>query len=113
MKKLALLSILLCFCFVSADDAFARRGHRGHHRGGVSIGLAVGPYWGWGPHYHAPLYYPYYHHAPVVIERQAPPVYIEQSSPAPAANYWYYCQASNGYYPHVKECPAGWLRVLP
>ena len=110
MKRLALLSILVCFCFISIDDASARRGHRGHgHRGGVSVGLAVGPYWGWGP-----SYYPYYHHAPVVIERQAPPVYIEQQSPpAPAANYWYYCQSSNGYYPHVKECPAGWLRVLP
>ena len=109
MKKLALISILLCLGLASIDDASARRGHGGHHhhRGGVSVGLAVGPYWGWGP-----LHYPYYH-TPIVIERQPPPVYIEQTPPAPAENYWYYCQSPSGYYPHVKECPEGWLRVLP
>ena len=112
MKKLVLTALLLCFGFACFDDAFAGRGHRGH-RGGVSVGVAIGPYWGWGPRYYPPpLYYPYDHH-PVIIERPDPPIYIEQSPPTHAIGYWYYCQSPSGYYPSVKECPTGWLKVPP
>jgi hypothetical protein len=31
---------------------------------------------------------------------------------APAQTYRYYCPDS-GYYPSVRTCPAGWLRVVP
>lgn len=93
--------------------------HRGHHS---RFGVVIGPYW--GPSYYPP--YPYYYppyYPPVVIERQAPQVYIEQP-PMPAAppaapiaaaplNYWYYCAAAQGYYPYVKECRGGWQKVLP
>ena len=87
---------------------------RGHYHGRVGVGVVIGPYW--GPWYYPPPYYypPYY--PPVVIERPAPPVYIEQSPPVAAeakAGYWYYCQSRGGYYPHVKECPDGWLKVEP
>jgi hypothetical protein len=46
-----------------------------------------------------------------------PPVYIEQGTvpkvQALEANKWDYCSKPEGYYPHVKECPAGWQRVEP
>lgn len=71
------------------------------------VGVYVGPAWGaW--------YSPYYYPPPLVIVQPPPPpqVYVEQA-PAPQQVYWYYCPTTNGYYPHVKECPAGWLKVLP
>ena len=63
------------------------------------------------------VYAPYYAPAPIIIERAPPPVYIEQAdvveeSPE-ATNYWHYCRESKAYYPYVKECPAGWQKVLP
>ena len=48
--------------------------------------------------------------------RQEPQVYIERSAPqaSPAAEaYWHYCNSPQGYYPYVKECPGGWMRVTP
>jgi hypothetical protein len=27
--------------------------------------------------------------------------------------YWYYCQNPQGYYPYVKQCPNGWMKVVP
>jgi hypothetical protein len=83
------------------------------HRSSVSIGVGFGfgyPFWGppWG--YPAPYYYP----VPVAVPAQ-PVTYIEQRS-APASDrgaWWYYCDGSKGYYPHVKECPTGWQRVAP
>ncbi len=87
---------------------------------GARVGVYFGPPVVFGPAwYPAPYYYP---PAPVIVTQPAPPpVYIEQS-PAPAAPvaapaaepaYWYYCKHSKAYYPYVKECAAGWERVLP
>ena len=103
-------------------------GHAYYGRGygygwGASIGLGFAPYWGAG--YYAPGYYgsPYY--SPIVIEQAGPQVYIEQNplpiQPVPTAGptptlqsgYWYYCRASKGYYPYVKDCRVGWERVSP
>ena len=54
-----------------------------------------------------------------------PPVYIErpaenfEPAPAPApqaqaqASAYYFCAASNTYYPYVRECPGGWQQVAP
>ena len=100
----------------SAGNAWAW-GH-GHSR--VYFGVGFGPGY-WGPSYYYPGYYypPYAPYAPVVIN-QTPPVYIEQTPqpvvtapPAPQQQYWYYCKASRAYYPYVKTCPAGWMKVLP
>jgi hypothetical protein len=30
--------------------------------------------------------------------------------PAPAQS-WYYCEASQNYYPYVSTCPSGWKAV--
>jgi hypothetical protein len=29
------------------------------------------------------------------------------------ASRWYYCNDAKAYYPHVRECPSGWLQVVP
>ena len=86
----------------------------GHHGSGVRFGVVVGgPLW-WGagyPYYYPPYYYPPAYYPPVV---SSPPAYVEQPAPAvQPQGYWYYCAAANGYYPYVKDCPAGWQRVAP
>jgi hypothetical protein len=44
--------------------------------------------------------------------QQQPPVYTERQD-VNEAGYWYYCDATKGYYPYVKECPTGWQKVAP
>ena len=88
------------------------------------------------PYY--PTYAPPYYPPAVIVERPRSPVYIEQAAglyapqPSPAnvpppptgqTNYlppavatmgnsfWYYCKESGAYYPYVRECPDGWLKV--
>ncbi|HMH50206.1 MAG TPA: hypothetical protein VK548_08245 [Candidatus Acidoferrum sp.] len=86
----------------------------GHHfhghgfRSSVVIGGYWGPYWDpfWYPAYYP--YAPYYPYEPVPVATE-PQTYIEQSGPS----YWYYCEGAKAYYPYVRECPGGWLTVLP
>ncbi len=76
-----------------------------HVRGGIWIGPVWGPWWGYP--------YPYYSSPPVVIQQQ-PPVYEEQApQQEEQPYYWYYCRESKTYYPYVKHCPGGWLKVVP
>lgn len=91
-------------------------GHPHHSHAVVSFGFVAGPIW--GPWYYPPPYY----NSPVVVEQVAPPVYIERQAPELASaqagssqpgNYWYYCEAADGYYPYVKECRGGWQKVAP
>jgi hypothetical protein len=51
---------------------------------------------------------------PVVIQQQ-PPIYEDQSPQQEQEQpyYWYYCPDSKTYYPYVKQCPSGWLKVVP
>lgn len=84
------------------------------HHGGVRFGVVIGaPFYPW---YYPPYYY-YPPYAPAVAAPAAPQTYVEQggAQPAPSqrSSYWYYCAESKTYYPYVKECPAGWLRVVP
>jgi hypothetical protein len=101
--------------------AFAYHGHHGY---GGRVGIYIGPpvfglgYYGpYGYPYYAPPYYgpsPYYY--PPAVISPAPQTYIEQgAAPAPsqAQAYWYYCTESQGYYPYVQQCPAGWQKVAP
>jgi hypothetical protein len=111
----AVFSLILALAAV-----FASAPAQAHGRVSVGVGFGFGyPYWGpwgpWGPWYYPPAYYP----VPVPVPAQ-PVTYIEQraveqrSSPAPERGaWWYYCDSSKGYYPHVKECPTGWQRVPP
>lgn len=85
------------------------RGHRAYW-GPRSIG-GLGFYWG-GPFVVGPPWYPYgYFSPPPVIVQQQPPVYVEPEQRSD--HYWYYCQNSQGYYPYVKSCPDGWMKVVP
>src|SRR5215467_5561393 len=80
----------------------------GHTR--FSFGVVIGaPFYPW-------YYPPYYYYPPPVVVPAAPTTYIEKDSPRaapPQRSYWYYCEGSKTYYPYVKECPGGWLRVVP
>lgn len=111
MKTRKILSVLIVLLLAGIGSAWA-------HGGRVGVGVYFGPYWGPGPLYYPPPYY--YRPEVIVVPAPQPTVYIEQQQgvPAetasrPAEQYWYYCAASKGYYPYVKECPGGWQKVLP
>ena len=129
LAALAAVSALSTLALVSTD-ADARTFH-GRARVGVYIGGPViapwRPYYGYGYGYGYgyPYGYPYY--APVAVQEQ-PTVYVEQqpdpaiagqAAPAPSTapqaqqQYWYYCQDSKTYYPHVQNCASPWQRVIP
>jgi hypothetical protein len=88
-------------------------GPRYSYSGSIWIGPGwLDPWWGY-PYYSYPYYpYPYYPEPPVVTQEQ-PQVYVEPAPQQEEQNYWYYCPKSKGYYPYVKKCPEGWLRVVP
>jgi hypothetical protein len=79
----------------------------------------LGPWWPWYPAY--PYYYPYYpyyaydpYYAPAsaaAVEQQ--PEQYADSGQQQSDSYWYYCQDPQGYYPYVKSCPGGWMKVVP
>jgi hypothetical protein len=109
MKKLLILvaAALLLSAVVPAHA---------HARARVFIGVGV-PLW-WGPvGYPYPYYsYPYYSYPPPVVIREQPPIYVQQPQPAPQAqpeSYWYYCADAKAYYPYVRQCPGGWMKVVP
>jgi hypothetical protein len=91
---------------------FGGRGHFGHGGGHFSGGIWIDPWW-WDPFF--PFYpYPYSYYAPpTVVVPSEPQEYIQQPAPQEQTDYWYYCKDSHGYYPYVKSCPSGWMRVLP
>jgi len=86
-------------------------GYYGGWRGGPWRGwYGFGPWWGYP--YAYPYYYPYRYSSPYPSYPNAyaqPPAYSEPEQPS----YWYYCQDPQGYYPYVKNCPGGWMSVLP
>lgn len=131
-KKL-LFSSLMAGMALASTFAYAHPpGHGGWHGGWRgNVGFYFGSPYPFYPYPYAAYPYPYVYSPPPVVVTQPPQpqVYIEQGSgstaPAqisPPANsasngngqgYWYYCEQSDGYYPYVKECPAGWKQVTP
>lgn len=137
MKSFKLMCLIIILLgLIPISSVWARGGHHhGHHyRGwggfglglGLGYGLGYGGYggygyrgyrgYGWGyPRYRFGYggYYP-----PVVAVPSTPPVYIQQqganqSATESQSNYWYYCRKPEGYYPHVKKCSEGWMKVVP
>jgi hypothetical protein len=104
MKKLLWVAVLVA-CLAIGATAEARGPHA-RWGGAVWIGPGywVGPGYWWG--------YPRYYVAPPVVVQQSAPVYIHPT-PAPEPQYWYYCEETRTYYPYVKQCPRGWMRVVP
>jgi len=108
------------------------RGHdfdgRGFHHGGgryVRGGGGARFYFGIGPYlspfgypyaypYGYPYSYPPYYYSPPVVVTPPPTTYIQPEQQQPQAqSYWYYCTSPKGYYPYVKDCPPGWMKVVP
>jgi hypothetical protein len=114
------LAALVCLAGVMTSPvAMADRGHW-HADIGIGIGVPLGYPYGFAPYDYGPYYrYPPYYYPPVVVAPAPPPVYIERgdddapASPGADSNYWYYCAASQAYYPYAKTCPEGWLTVVP
>ena len=109
-KFMRIVIALMIVLMASSVPAQADRGRHGHGHGRVGIGVFVGPgFWWpgwWGPY----PYYPYYP-PPVIVERPTD-LYV-QPPQAEETRYWYYCKEAQGYYPTVKKCPGGWMKVLP
>jgi hypothetical protein len=107
MRKIAFLLALLSAGTLISESASA------HGRARVGVGFVFGgPFW--HPWYYAPP--PYYYYPPPYTVYSSPPVYIERQDTEPtpaAADWWYYCEQSKGYYPYVKTCPGGWQKVPP
>lgn len=108
--------------------AIAHGGRFDHFSFGINLGYPglYGGYGGYGGYgFYDPFFYPPFYGippvvvpiAPPVIVPSTPPVYIQQQETPAAtqsqAHYWYYCTNPEGYYPYVKQCPGGWLRVDP
>lgn len=88
------------------------RGFDHHVHGGFFIG---GPLF-WPSYSYRPYYsYPPYYSSPAIVIPSVPSIYIEQSTVPKAqaleSDNWDYCSNPEGYYPHVKVCPAGWQKI--
>ena len=112
--KLAVLTLAVFAGIAAIPDADANGRRHHHYRGHVGFYFGAPLF----PYYAAP-YYPRYYYVPAPV---SPPVYIEQSSPAPSAPvplaqsepaYWYYCTDSQTYYPYVQRCATPWQQVIP
>ena len=117
MRILVLMTVILALGSLSAS-AHGWRGRGYYADDDVRWGISVGPDWwgpewgsGWGPY----PYYNYYNYPPPVIVQQPSDMYVlPQREPPPAEpSYWYYCPDPKGYYPYVKKCPKGWMKVVP
>jgi len=107
MKKIIYLFVaILVLLFAVVVPVYAHGG--GYVRGGIWIGGPVWPWW--GPPYYP--YYPYYYSEPPVVIQQAP-VYEQQAPVEEQQSYWYFCPDAKAYYPYVKQCPGGWMKVIP
>ena len=118
MKKpiymvLAVFVMLFVVLFTSVGPVYAFRPGPPPVRGGVWVGPGWGP--GWGPWWWGPFVYPFYDYPrqPIVIEQQPPVVYDQQNQQPEEQYYWYYCAESKTYYPYVKQCAKGWMKVVP
>ncbi|MDA8162787.1 MAG: hypothetical protein M0022_07785 [Desulfobacteraceae bacterium] len=109
-KAFFLVFTVMALIFTNTLPGYAHG--RFFFRGGVWIGPGWYRPW-YAPYY--PYYHPYYWSPPVIV--QPPPVYEEEPAPPQPEeqeqNYWYYCPSPQGYYPYIKRCPSGWMKVVP
>ena len=102
--------------FIGANFGVGYPGWCGPPRSWGYYGRWGHPGWGsrfyWrGPAVWGPWYPNYNYPSPPVIIQQQPPVYVQPEQQE--SQYWYYCQDPQGYYPYVRECPGGWMKVVP
>lgn len=98
-------------------DHFRGGDFRGGHSRFFGGDIWGDPWWGpgWGPWWWGYGAYPYYYGywPPTVINQEESPAYVEPAPQTEEQTYWYYCPESRNYYPYVKKCPDGWLKVVP
>ena len=101
MKRITgiLFAVVLGFAFLSSCYYPCWRGYYPYYWG---VGWPYGYYGGW-PYVGWP-YYP-------LAAAQSPPAYNQSAQRY--SYYWYYCQDPQGYYPYIKNCPGGWITVVP
>jgi hypothetical protein len=124
IKLLLVIFITITMLFTSPCEGYAGKTNvfiSAHYNTGYGHGRGQrgpwrhyhrGPrfYWG-GSFVVVPSHpYGYYSPPPVILERQ-PPVYVEPEQPED--NYWYYCRDPEGFYPYVRNCADGWMKVVP
>lgn len=88
----------------------------GSHSGRFGWWWVTGGIWYFYPQ---PVYpYPDPYRPPLVVAETtpAPPVVVQVPAPVPApaqpaVQFWYYCDAAQGYYPYIASCPSGWKTV--
>ena len=110
--------LLMAFATLSTTPAYAdgRYDHGGGHGG--SGGWWIIPALIGGAFVYEltrpPEYFPpepvYVTPSPLLSAPSSPPAYAPGDVPAQGQN-WYFCAASNGYYPYVRSCPNGWETV--
>lgn len=96
--------------FLAPQTSEAQWRHRYYRPWGYPYGY---PY-GWEYPYSYP--YPYYNPPVIVVppEQPAQPQpYMQQQPQQPTQQYWYFCRNPEGYYPYIRECPGGFLQVVP
>ena len=109
MKTVVAILVTMGLLFSVPTSGLA--GSSTHYSFGFNLGIPAygapaygpGPYWGPPPYYYAA--------PPVVVVPQQPQTYIQRNQQE--SDYWYYCQNPQGYYPYVKSCPGGWMKVVP
>jgi hypothetical protein len=102
--------VLLAAMALILGNSVAGNADRGHGRGHFGVDVMLGPGWGpwWGPY---PYGYSYpYPSQPIIIQKE-PELYLEPQTQE--QQYWYFCTDPKGYYPYVKKCPNGWMKVVP
>ncbi|MDR3438047.1 hypothetical protein [Telmatospirillum sp.] len=86
-------------------------GDRGRWHGGWGVDVMMG----WPGYYdYAPYPYPYPYAYPTYVVPAPTTTIIQQAPvtiPAPAAQYYYYCDNPKGYYPYVATCQQAWRPV--
>lgn len=120
MKKLLRTTLaIVAILMLSTAPCHADRGWHGGGYGWHGGGWG----WGWGgPILGAEVLglglmemsYPYAYPYPApVIQQPATEMYVQPSPQPVQTGYWYYCSDSQAYYPYVRECPSGWMKVVP
>lgn len=113
MRKCAVIILFALAMLTAGALSCSARGHgHGHrHHEHFSGSIWIGP--GWGTAWPGPIYPLYY---PSGIPRTVVQPRYDQDVQAPSPeeeDYWYYCREPEGYYPYIKNCPGGWMKVVP
>jgi hypothetical protein len=114
MKKFIRISVLIVSLLMACSmPSQARGGGRGGWGWGPALGVGLFGLGLWEisrPYYS----YPYYSYPAPVVQQPLQEIYVQPAPQQPATTgYWYFCQNPEGYYPYVKQCPDGWMKVVP